>query len=136
MKCKLLFIWFQKCYFSQPTMIIILFSSIEWYNLCMMYSYMIDIIHNTNTFTIAIFRRRSVLEQHRADGLDRIGSVKWSLALCLLAVFLLVYFSLWKGVRSTGMVSCRLKFSFPAWGQIQIYLRSPFLIQFSVSRII
>lgn len=44
------------------------------------------------------------MEQHRADGLDRIGSVKWSLALCLLAVFLLVYFSLWKGVRSTGMV--------------------------------
>jgi hypothetical protein len=49
--------------------------------------------------------RRSVLEQHKADGLDRVGPVKWSLALCVLAVFLLVYFSLWKGVRSTGKVS-------------------------------
>jgi hypothetical protein len=49
--------------------------------------------------------RRSVLEQHKADGLDRVGPVKWSLALCVLAVFVLVYFSLWKGVRSTGKVS-------------------------------
>ncbi|XP_075217892.1 serotonin transporter [Lycorma delicatula] len=48
------------------------------------------------------FFERHVLEQHRADGLDRIGPIKWSLALCVLAVFLLVYFSLWKGVRSTG----------------------------------
>lgn len=50
-------------------------------------------------------RRRSVLEQHRSDGLNRIGPIKWSLALCVMAVFLLVYFSLWKGVRSTGKVS-------------------------------
>jgi solute carrier family 6 serotonin transporter-like protein 4 len=46
-----------------------------------------------------------VLEQYKADGLDRVGPVKWSLALCVLAVFLLVYFSLWKGVRSAGKVS-------------------------------
>lgn len=64
--------------------------------------------HKKNIYNWTILCRRSVLEQHRADGLDRIGSVKWSLALCLLAVFLLVYFSLWKGVRSTGMVSLKL----------------------------
>ncbi|XP_049770972.1 sodium-dependent serotonin transporter-like [Schistocerca cancellata] len=48
------------------------------------------------------FFERSVLELHRSDGLDRMGPIKWSLALCVLAVFLLVYFSLWKGVRSAG----------------------------------
>ncbi|XP_046679787.1 sodium-dependent serotonin transporter-like [Homalodisca vitripennis] len=48
------------------------------------------------------FFERSVLEQHRSDGLNRIGPIKWSLALCVMAVFILVYFSLWKGVRSTG----------------------------------
>ncbi|XP_054271934.1 sodium-dependent serotonin transporter isoform X2 [Macrosteles quadrilineatus] len=48
------------------------------------------------------FFERSVLEQQRSDGLNRIGPIKWSLALCVMAVFILVYFSLWKGVRSTG----------------------------------
>lgn len=50
------------------------------------------------------FIRRNVLERHLSDGLDNIGSIKLSLALCVLSVFLLVYFSLWKGVRSTGKV--------------------------------
>lgn len=76
--------------------------------------------------TLLIVHRRSVLEQHRADGLDSIGGVKWSLALCLLAVFLLVYFSLWKGVRSTGMVSSVVQnFSLR---QIQISLHTLYTI--------
>ncbi|KAI9561180.1 hypothetical protein GHT06_012136 [Daphnia sinensis] len=45
---------------------------------------------------------RNVLENYLSDGLDDIGPIKWSLALCVFAVFILVYFSLWKGVRSTG----------------------------------
>jgi solute carrier family 6 (neurotransmitter transporter, serotonin) member 4 len=48
--------------------------------------------------------RRKVLEQYKSDGLDRMGPIKPSLALCLFGVFVLVYFSLWKGVRSTGKV--------------------------------
>lgn len=51
-----------------------------------------------------IFGRRSVLEMYKSDGLDRLGPIKWSLALCVFTVFLLVYFSLWKGVRSAGKV--------------------------------
>ncbi|KAL0272547.1 UNVERIFIED_CONTAM: hypothetical protein PYX00_005476 [Menopon gallinae] len=47
------------------------------------------------------FERR-VLESQHADGLNRMGPIKWDLALCVFAVFLLVYFSLWKGVKSTG----------------------------------
>ncbi|RZF36574.1 hypothetical protein LSTR_LSTR010685 [Laodelphax striatellus] len=58
--------------------------------------------HNNSVSPAKEFFERSVLEQNKSDGLDRLGPIKWSLALCVLAVFLLVYFSLWKGVRSTG----------------------------------
>ena len=53
--------------------------------------------------------RRNVLENYLSDGMDDLGPIKWSLALCVFAVFVLVYFSLWKGVRSTGKV---ITFSF------------------------
>ncbi|KPI99347.1 Sodium-dependent serotonin transporter [Papilio xuthus] len=48
--------------------------------------------------------RRNVLEQQRSNGLDDMGPIKPSLALCVFGVFVLVYFSLWKGVRSAGKV--------------------------------
>lgn len=46
--------------------------------------------------------RRNVLEQYKSNGLEYMGQVKPTLALCVFGVFLLVYFSLWKGVKSTG----------------------------------
>ncbi|XP_063221399.1 sodium-dependent serotonin transporter isoform X3 [Bacillus rossius redtenbacheri] len=57
---------------------------------------------NRSTSPAREFFERSVLEQYKSDGLDRVGPIKWSLALCVLSVFILVYFSLWKGVRSAG----------------------------------
>ncbi|CAH1405412.1 unnamed protein product [Nezara viridula] len=59
-------------------------------------------VNNYSKSPATEFFERSVLEEYKSDGLDRIGPIKWSLALCVLAVFLLVYFSLWKGVKSTG----------------------------------
>uniref|UniRef100_A0A182YA75 Transporter n=1 Tax=Anopheles stephensi TaxID=30069 RepID=A0A182YA75_ANOST len=50
------------------------------------------------------FFERQVLEQYKSNGLDFMGPVKPSLALCVFGVFVLVYFSLWKGVRSAGKV--------------------------------
>ncbi|CAD7088920.1 unnamed protein product [Hermetia illucens] len=50
------------------------------------------------------FFERNVLEQHKSDGLNYMGPVKPTLALCVFGVFVLVYFSLWKGVRSAGKV--------------------------------
>ncbi|XP_055856388.1 sodium-dependent serotonin transporter [Episyrphus balteatus] len=50
------------------------------------------------------FFERKVLEQYKSDGLDFMGPVKPTLALCVFGVFVLVYFSLWKGVRSAGKV--------------------------------
>ncbi|XP_055372374.1 sodium-dependent serotonin transporter [Condylostylus longicornis] len=50
------------------------------------------------------FFERKVLEQYKSDGLDYMGPIKPTLALCVFGVFILVYFSLWKGVKSAGKV--------------------------------
>lgn len=49
-----------------------------------------------------VSHRRKVLEQHKSDGLNYMGPIKPELALCVFGVFVLVYFSLWKGVKSSG----------------------------------
>ena len=53
---------------------------------------------------VTLYYSRQVLEFHKSTGLDDLGPVKWSIALCLLAVFILVYFALWKGIKSSGKV--------------------------------
>ncbi|ODM98864.1 Sodium-dependent noradrenaline transporter, partial [Orchesella cincta] len=47
---------------------------------------------------------RYVLEVHESAGLHDIGKLKWELALCLLAVYVICYFSLWKGISTSGKV--------------------------------
>lgn len=39
-----------------------------------------------------------------SSGIDDPGSISWDILLCLLAVWVLVYFCVWKGVKSTGKV--------------------------------
>jgi len=51
------------------------------------------------------FVRRHMLELHEAGGIENLGSVKWQLMLCLVAVYLICYFSLWKGISTSGKVS-------------------------------
>ena len=53
------------------------------------------------------FFKRGVLEMQHSQGIASLGSIKPSLALSTLAVFVLVYFALWKGVKSTGKVENR-----------------------------
>ncbi|KAM3721865.1 Sodium-dependent serotonin transporter [Dirofilaria immitis] len=48
------------------------------------------------------FFRFNVLEENYSSGFDNLGDIKPSLALCLTVVFILVYFALWKGPRSSG----------------------------------
>ncbi|KAH9529870.1 hypothetical protein DERF_003728 [Dermatophagoides farinae] len=43
-----------------------------------------------------------VLHIDASSGIDSLGTIRPSLAICLMIVFLVVYFSLWKGVKSTG----------------------------------
>uniref|UniRef100_A0A8C7VJ62 Transporter n=1 Tax=Oncorhynchus mykiss TaxID=8022 RepID=A0A8C7VJ62_ONCMY len=48
------------------------------------------------------FCRRRVLRI--SSGIDNIGSLNWDLVLCLAIAWILVYFCIWKGVKSTGKV--------------------------------
>lgn len=50
------------------------------------------------------FNRRNVLEIHKSSGLRDVGGVRWQLMLCLFLIFTIVYFSLWKGVKTSGKV--------------------------------
>lgn len=48
--------------------------------------------------------RRKVLEIQKSGGLYDIGGIRWQLLLCLFLIFTIVYFSLWKGVKTSGKV--------------------------------
>ena len=48
--------------------------------------------------------RRGMLELHKSTGIESIGKVRWQIALCLLAVYIICYFSLWKGISTSGKV--------------------------------
>nr|XP_014343876.1 PREDICTED: sodium- and chloride-dependent GABA transporter 2-like [Latimeria chalumnae] len=37
-----------------------------------------------------------------SKGIDHIGTIRWELALCLLLAWIICYFCIWKGVKSTG----------------------------------
>uniref|UniRef100_A0A8C7QVV1 Transporter n=1 Tax=Oncorhynchus mykiss TaxID=8022 RepID=A0A8C7QVV1_ONCMY len=59
-------------------------------------SYSFKIVSRHSSF------RRNVLSI--SSGIDDIGPLKWDLALCLLAVWIVCFFCIWKGVKSTGKV--------------------------------
>ncbi|KAM8871710.1 sodium- and chloride-dependent GABA transporter 2-like [Synchiropus picturatus] len=55
-----------------------------------------------STSSVMEFWEREVL--HLADNVDTLGPVSWKLALCLALVWVVCYFCVWKGVKSTGKV--------------------------------
>ncbi|KAM6241929.1 sodium-dependent serotonin transporter-like [Spheniscus humboldti] len=50
------------------------------------------------------FYTRKVLEIQKSGGLYDMGGIHWQLLLCLFLIFTIVYFSLWKGVKTSGKV--------------------------------
>uniref|UniRef100_A0A673BQX6 Sodium- and chloride-dependent GABA transporter 2-like n=1 Tax=Sphaeramia orbicularis TaxID=375764 RepID=A0A673BQX6_9TELE len=54
------------------------------------------------TSPVMEFWEREVL--HLSNTLDELGPINWKLALCLASVWLVCYFCVWKGVKSTGKV--------------------------------
>ncbi|KAF5274143.1 hypothetical protein FQR65_LT04541 [Abscondita terminalis] len=59
----------------------------------------------TNRHTPASeFFSRSVLEMHNSQGLHDMGYPKWELVICLFIVYVTLYISLFKGVKSSGKV--------------------------------
>ncbi|XP_015242449.1 PREDICTED: sodium- and chloride-dependent betaine transporter-like [Cyprinodon variegatus] len=58
----------------------------------------------TNSSSAAAeFWERRVLGM--SAGIEELGAVRWELAGCLLACWVLCYFSIWKGVRSSGKIA-------------------------------
>nr|WLN44340.1 NTT8 [Sinonovacula rivularis] len=47
---------------------------------------------------------RGMLQLHKSGGIFAIGKINWQLMLCLLGVYLICYFSLWKGIHTSGKV--------------------------------
>ncbi|ESO08385.1 hypothetical protein HELRODRAFT_74696, partial [Helobdella robusta] len=47
---------------------------------------------------------RGMLEIDKAAGIENLGHIKWQIALCLFVVYLICYFSLWKGISTSGKV--------------------------------
>ncbi|XP_009332706.1 PREDICTED: sodium-dependent serotonin transporter-like [Pygoscelis adeliae] len=52
------------------------------------------------------FYTRKVLEVQKSGGLYDMGGIHWQLLLCLFLIFTVVYFSLWKGVKTSGKPAC------------------------------
>nr|XP_027213255.1 sodium-dependent dopamine transporter-like [Penaeus vannamei] len=57
---------------------------------------------NRTTTPAEEYWKREVLQIQHSGGIQDLGIIKWDLALCLLAVYLICYFSLWKGISTSG----------------------------------
>ncbi|XP_061571270.1 sodium- and chloride-dependent GABA transporter 2-like [Cololabis saira] len=56
---------------------------------------------NATSPVIEFWERRAL---RISPGLDQMGSLNWDLALCLFIAWVMCYFCIWKGVKSTGKV--------------------------------
>ncbi|XP_012869307.1 PREDICTED: sodium-dependent dopamine transporter [Dipodomys ordii] len=56
------------------------------------------------TTPAAEYFEREVLHLHQSHGIDDLGLPRWQLTACLVLVIVLLYFSLWKGVKTSGKV--------------------------------
>ncbi|KAG7472575.1 hypothetical protein MATL_G00110080 [Megalops atlanticus] len=61
-----------------------------------------DLIPQKTTSPVMEFWERRVLGL--SVGIEEMGSVRWELALCLLLCWIICYFCVWRGVKSTGKV--------------------------------
>ncbi|XP_031551517.1 sodium- and chloride-dependent GABA transporter 3-like [Actinia tenebrosa] len=66
-------------------------------------NYTVRYVEDNNTKSPAIeFWENQVLDV--SEGLGEVGKINWQMALCLLLAWVILYFCVWKGVRSTGRV--------------------------------
>lgn len=59
--------------------------------------------------------RRGVLHLHESGGIHDIGLPQWQLLLCLMVVVVILFFSLWKGVKTSGKVTPLFLFRVRGW---------------------
>ncbi|KAM6927834.1 sodium- and chloride-dependent GABA transporter 2-like [Xenentodon cancila] len=60
-----------------------------------------DLFGNATSSVVEFWERRIL---GLSDGIDQIGNIRWDLCLCLLLVWVLCYFCIWNGVKTTGKV--------------------------------
>uniref|UniRef100_A0A1A8SMT0 Transporter n=1 Tax=Nothobranchius rachovii TaxID=451742 RepID=A0A1A8SMT0_9TELE len=60
-----------------------------------------SVILNATSPVIEFWERRAL---RISPGIDQMGSLNWDLSLCLLIAWVMCYFCIWKGVKSTGKV--------------------------------
>ncbi|XP_015225091.1 PREDICTED: sodium- and chloride-dependent GABA transporter 2-like, partial [Cyprinodon variegatus] len=59
------------------------------------------LINGTNSTSAATeFWERRVLAI--SGGIEELGSIRWEVLLCLIGMWIICYFCIWKGVKSTG----------------------------------
>ncbi|XP_066977932.1 sodium-dependent dopamine transporter [Macrobrachium rosenbergii] len=63
-----------------------------------------DLEPNETTTPAQEYWKREVLQLQGSSGISDLGHIKLDLALCLLAVYIICYFSLWKGISTSGKV--------------------------------
>ncbi|XP_054845094.1 sodium- and chloride-dependent betaine transporter-like [Eublepharis macularius] len=56
---------------------------------------------NATSSVIEFWEKRAL---RITDGIHNLGTIRWELALCLLLAWIICYFCIWKGVKSTGKV--------------------------------
>ena len=78
-----------------------------WLDVSVSYSHSVN-GNNTYSCNLFLIYRRKVLGAHQSAGIEDVGTVKWDLALCLMSVYVVVYFSIWKGIRTSGKVCISL----------------------------
>ncbi|XP_041569651.1 sodium- and chloride-dependent GABA transporter 2 isoform X1 [Taeniopygia guttata] len=61
-----------------------------------------NVTNENATSPVIEFWERRVLKI--SDGIQHLGGLRWELALCLLLAWIICYFCIWKGVKSTGKV--------------------------------
>ncbi|KAL3859363.1 hypothetical protein ACJMK2_009587 [Sinanodonta woodiana] len=66
----------------------------------------VNVTANQSNYVSSTFEyfERGMLHLHLSKGVDDLGSPQWQLVLCTLLTFTVLYFSLWKGVKSSGKV--------------------------------
>ncbi|XP_023209766.1 sodium-dependent noradrenaline transporter-like [Centruroides sculpturatus] len=64
----------------------------------------VELIYLNKTSPVFEFFNRGLLELHLSTGLHDLGAPKWQLVMCVLVVFVILFFALFKGVKSSGKV--------------------------------
>lgn len=62
------------------------------------------VLYDSFTCYFFLYFRRFVLRLHESDGFSDMGNISLKLAICLLLAWVVIFFCLMKGIKSSGKV--------------------------------